>query len=259
MRSFTASHRHARIRISRAVAVVGTAAGVVLLGALPASAHVTVSSTDAAPGGFGKLVFRVPTESDTASTIGVTVNLPADTPFAFVSVKPKPGWSVKSTTTKLDEPVTVGDFNLTEAVTKVTWTAQQGTDIAPGEFDEFEISAGPFPEGADSMSFPAVQTYDDGEVVKWSQPAVEGRRSRSCPLRRWSWRRLRPMKALPVATKPTNWETEAGADEGSTDEAGASTSSDGDDSSDTMARTLGVIGIGLGAVAVLLVVLRRRS
>ncbi len=244
--------------IWRAIAVVGTAAAVVLLGALPASAHVTVSSTDAAPGGFGKLVFRVPTESDTASTVGVTVSLPADTPFAFVSVKPKPGWAAKTTTTKLDEPVTVGDFNLTEAVTKVTWTAEQGTDIAPGEFDEFEISAGPFPEDVDSMSFPAVQTYDDGEVVKWSQPVVPGEEEPELPA---------PTLELPAAsadegTAGGDEADETGADTGvaeSTDEASSSTSPDGDDSADTMARALGVVGIGLGAVAVLLVALRRRS
>ena len=225
MRSFTASHRHARVRISRAVAVVGTAAGVVLLGALPASAHVTVSSTDAAPGGFGKLVFRVPTESDTASTIGVTVNLPADTPFAFVSVKPKPGWSVKSTTTKLDEPVTVGDYNLTKAVSKVTWTAQQGTDIAPGEFDEFEISAGPFPEGADSMSFPAVQTYDDGEVVKWSQPAVEGEEEPELPAPTLELASAAADEGSDGGSDEADdtGETQApSADEGSTDEAAGS-------------------------------------
>ena len=52
-----------------------------------ASAHVTVSSPDASPGGFGKLVFRVPTESETASTVKLSVTLPTDTPFALVSAK----------------------------------------------------------------------------------------------------------------------------------------------------------------------------
>jgi len=47
-----------------------------------ASAHVTVSTPDAAPGGYGKLVFRVPTESESASTVKLSVTLPAATPFA---------------------------------------------------------------------------------------------------------------------------------------------------------------------------------
>jgi len=258
MRSFRTSSCHARSTIGRATAVAGTAAVVVLLGVTPTSAHVTVSSTDAAPGGFGKLVFRVPTESDTASTIGVTITLPADTPFAFVSVKPKPGWAVKTKTTKLDQPVTVGDFNLTEAVTKVTWTAKQGTDIAPGEFDEFEISAGPFPENAESMSFPAVQRYDDGEVVKWSQPVVQGEEEPEAPAPTLELGRTTTGEDAAAADEADE-EAQTSDDEALTDDAGASTSTDAVDSSDTMARTLGAFGIGLGGLAVLLVVLRRRS
>ena len=60
-------------------------------------AHVTVSSTDAAPGEFGKAVFRVPTESETASTTKLVVTLPADAPFAFVSAQSKPGWKPQRT------------------------------------------------------------------------------------------------------------------------------------------------------------------
>ena len=41
-----------------------------------ASAHVTVSSDDAAAGGYGKLTFRVPNESDTASTVGLRIQIP---------------------------------------------------------------------------------------------------------------------------------------------------------------------------------------
>jgi periplasmic copper chaperone A len=61
---------HAALRRAAAAvaAVIAGAAGLVLAAALPASAHVSVSSPDAAPGGFGKLVFRVPNESDSART-----------------------------------------------------------------------------------------------------------------------------------------------------------------------------------------------
>ena len=49
---------------------------VLVLSATPASAHVTVSSPDASAGGFGKLVFRVPTESETAATTKIRITLP---------------------------------------------------------------------------------------------------------------------------------------------------------------------------------------
>ena len=133
----------------------------------PAFAHVNVSSTDATQGGFGKAVFRVPTESETASTTKLVVTLPQDAPFAFVSAQSKPGWKVTTTEAKLDKPTKVGDFELTKAVRTITWTAT-GAGIPPSEFDEFAISGGPFPK-ADKIAFTALQTYSDGKVVAWDQ------------------------------------------------------------------------------------------
>jgi uncharacterized protein len=145
---------------------------VLVLSATPASAHVTVSSPDAQAGGFGKVVFRVPTESDTASTTKLRVTLPADTPFAFVSAQPKPGWKVDVKKAKLDEPIESHGTTLSEAVRTVTWSTS-GQGVAPGEFDEFALSLGQFPD-VDSLSFAAEQTYDDGEVVAWDEPTPEG-------------------------------------------------------------------------------------
>jgi uncharacterized protein YcnI len=54
--------------LSRAAAVLVAALAAVLALATAASAHVGVSSDDATPGGFGKVTFRVPNESDSAST-----------------------------------------------------------------------------------------------------------------------------------------------------------------------------------------------
>jgi uncharacterized protein len=155
---------------ARLCAALFTAA--LILTAAPASAHVTVSSPDAAAGGFGKVVFRVPTESDTASTTKLRVTLPEDTPFAFVSAQPKPGWTVDVERAKLDEPITSHGTTLSEAVRTVTWSTS-GDGIAPGEFDEFALSLGQFPE-VKTLSFAAVQTYDDGEVVAWDQPTDKG-------------------------------------------------------------------------------------
>lgn len=140
----------------------------VLLGvAGPAFAHVNVSSTDASQGGFGKAVFRVPTESETASTTKVVVTLPEATPFAFVTAQSKPGWKVTLEEAKLDKPTKVGEFELTKAVRTITWTST-GDGIPPSEFDEFAISGGPFPK-VDSIAFTAEQTYSDGKVVAWDQ------------------------------------------------------------------------------------------
>ena len=73
------------------IAVVVLAALVsVLASAGLAAAHVSVSSPDASAGGYGKLVFRVPNESDSASTVKIRIQIPTDPPFASMSVQPVP-------------------------------------------------------------------------------------------------------------------------------------------------------------------------
>lgn len=132
-----------------------------------ASAHVTVSSPDTEAGGFGKVVFRVPTESDTASTTAVTVKLPEKTPFAFVSSQAKPGWTVKINEITHPKPIKVGEFNVTKTVSAVTWTAKDG-GVKPGEFDEFALSVGPIPK-VKSLQFTATQNYSDKTVANWDE------------------------------------------------------------------------------------------
>jgi uncharacterized protein len=167
--------RRRRRRLLLAGAAVPVAAlGVLLAG--PASAHVVVTSPDAAPGGYGKLVFRVPTESDTAKTVKLTVTLPPDAPFGDVSARMLPGWQVATTERKLAEPVTTDDgFTLDKAVGTVTWTATAG-GIPPGQFEEFDLSVGPFPDKeGQKLTFSVVQTYSDGSVVSWNQPQQAGK------------------------------------------------------------------------------------
>jgi uncharacterized protein len=155
-----------------AALAAATVAGVVALTGT-ASAHVSVNPKEADQGSYARLTFRVPNESDTAGTVKVQVTFPTDTPLASVRYKPHAGWTIAVTKSKLPKPVTVGDYDLTEAVSAITWTAQSGVQIKPGEFDEFDVSVGPLPE-AKSLAFPATQTYSDGKVVNWNEPVKEG-------------------------------------------------------------------------------------
>ncbi|TWD79060.1 uncharacterized protein YcnI [Kribbella amoyensis] len=213
------------------VAAIAAASALVLVGAAnSASAHVTVSSPDAKPGGYAKLVFRVPTESDTASTTKLVVSLPKDHPFAHVGAQVKDGWKVVKTTEKLPAPVKVGDVTLSQAITTVTWTAEAG-GVPADDFDEFALSVGRLPEGVDSLSFPAEQTYSDGEVVKWSQLAADG----SEPEHPAPTLKLAAASATPVA---------------------ASTDSAADGGADTTARLLGGAGLLLGLLGLALALRR---
>ncbi|HEY0002176.1 MAG TPA: YcnI family protein [Actinoplanes sp.] len=163
-----------RSLLVRAGAVSATAAVLVLGLAGPAAAHVTVNPGTATKGGYTKVAFRVPTESDTASTTKVEVNLPTTTPIASVSVKPVPGWTAATVTSKLATPVKTDDGELSEAITKITWTASSGSEIKPGQFQEFDVSLGPLPD-AEQVVFKALQTYSDGTVVRWiDEPTTDG-------------------------------------------------------------------------------------
>ena len=125
----------------------------------PASAHVHASSDDAVRGGMALVTFEVPNESTTgAATTALTVDL---SNVSSVQTEAEPGW-----TAKLDRDAASG------TVHSVTWTAAPNGGIAVDQFGLFRISV-KLPD-ADTVSFPATQTYADGSVVKWDQPPAPG-------------------------------------------------------------------------------------
>lgn len=160
--------------VARRLLVATGGALVLLLGPLagPAAAHVTVQAPGAQQGEFSKLTFRTPTERDVPTT-RLEIAFPADQPIAHVSVKPHVGWTYEVTKEAPAEPFEAFGEPVEEVVTRIVWTADAGSGIQPGEFDEFEVSAGPLPE-ADRMVFKALQTYANGEVVRWIEEPVEG-------------------------------------------------------------------------------------
>jgi uncharacterized protein len=137
----------ARARLAAAAAVVLLALGAM---AAPAWAHVSIQPGEAAKGAFTKLAFRVPNEEASANTVKVEVQLPKG--LDEVSARPVPGWTIATTGST------------------VSWS---GSQIRPQQFQEFEISVH-LPEDADELVFKTVQTYDDGTVVRWIEPAPKG-------------------------------------------------------------------------------------
>ena len=160
-------------RLGVVVLALLTALTAALAGAGAAAAHVSVSSTDAAAGGFGKLTFRVPNESDTASTVALRISVPEESALASLRAQPVPGWMVTTTTSDLRTPLESHGEQVTSYVSVVEFRAADGGGIRPGEFQEFALSGGPFPD-RDRLSFPAVQTYSDGTEAAWIEPTVDG-------------------------------------------------------------------------------------
>jgi uncharacterized protein YcnI len=209
-----------------AAAVTVTAIGALTVSA--ASAHVTVQPSTATQGASDvTFSFRVPNEEDSADTTQLEVQFPTDHPIPSVAVQPTPGWTSKVSTTKLAQPIQTDDGQVTEVVSDIAWS---GATIKPGEFDQFTVLAGSLPDNVDSLTFKAVQTYSNGDVVRWIDTAAPG-------------------AAEPQHPAPTLTLTKA-----------TSTSSD---NSDSTARLLGIIGIAVGvigvAVAVVAVLMSRRK
>ena len=159
----------------RKSSVAPMAGAFVLLMAAPALAHVTVQPPEAPTGSFFAFAVRVPNERPDASTTKVEVQFPET--VTNVSVQPHPGWDYEVKMKTLDEPIEVFGEEVTEAVDTITWS---GGTIGPGEFDEFGFSVRT-PDEPGELVFPALQTYDSGEVVEWigdegsEEPAAEVR------------------------------------------------------------------------------------
>jgi uncharacterized protein YcnI len=207
------------------------AAGVVALvvaTAAPAWAHVTIQPGEAEGGGFATQGFQVPNERDDASTVQVEVELPTDHPIAFVSVQPVPGWTIDVERTTLDEPVASEGGEVTDVVSKITWS---GGEIAPGQFQVFPVSMGPLPTDTDELVFKALQTYSDGEVVRWiEEPTASGEE---------------PEHPAPVLTLSAS---SGDAHGGDTVDASADDTAESEDSGDDDGNGLAIVALVVGAL-----------
>ena len=231
-------HRPATRRaLSRATVVGAVLVGLLAAGAGIASAHVGVSSPDAAPGGFGKVVFSVPNESDTASTTRVRIQIPDQTPLASLAVEPVPGWTITTTTENLATPLTTDDGDkVTSAVSVVDFSAAAGGGIAPGQFQEFSLSGGPFPD-AKTMVFNVVQTYSDGTEAAWIEPTVEGQ--------------AEPQHPAPVLTLSGSSPAAPSAASGSHDHGSTASTDDGSGPA-SLALFLAILGLVVALAGVVL-------
>ena len=219
-------------------AIIATVLGAAALGvATPAFAHVTVQPSEATQGGFATVAFQVPNERDDASTVQLEVTFPTDNPIASVSTQPVEGWTVQVERAELDTPIMRHGEEVTEAVSKVTWS---GGSIEPGTFQRFPVSMGPLPE-AERLEFASLQTYSDGEVVRWIESVTPGGEE--------------PERPAPTLTLVAATDDEETATPPATLPSDVATSSDVDS-----AKTIGIIGIvlgGLGLIVAVIAIARR--
>lgn len=116
-----------------------------VMGALPAWAHVSVMPRDSRPGTSERYTMRVPTEGQVA-TVEVELEIPEG---VTISPQASAGWTHTMKRT--------GD-----RVTSIVWT----TNIPPGEFAEFGF-IGRNPESGGAIVWKVHQRYDDGTASHW--------------------------------------------------------------------------------------------
>ena len=239
----------------RLLGCAAVAAVAIVTSAGAASAHVQVIPDTATQGGEATFAFQVPNEEETATTTKVEVQLPKDQPLGSVAVKATPGWTVALAKEPVTPPIKTDEGEVTERVSTITWTALPAGAIKPGEFEQFVISAGPLPK-ADSMQFKTVQTYSDGNLVRWIDPEkADG----SEPEHPTPTLKLTPAVAEGTSASPATTPATTGS--------AAAAKAASTTTSDTSAASQSSVNIALGlAVAALIVALvaavlalRRRS
>jgi uncharacterized protein YcnI len=151
----------------RTVPIIALAVAAASLIATPVAAgHVTLNPEEGEAGGFARFAIRVPNERDDAATTRVTVRFPEQVVSA--SFQPVEGWNRTVEMAQLDEPIDDEGEQITERIDTVTWS---GGRIRPGEFQEFGVSFQvPEEQPGTELAFPAVQTYSNGEIVRWIGP-----------------------------------------------------------------------------------------
>jgi uncharacterized protein YcnI len=218
-----------------AVAIAVVAA---LMTAQAAAAHVTVNPNEWEAGGFARFAVRVPNERDNADTTEITVRFPQS--IISASFQPIPGWERSIEMEPLDEPIEEEGEQITEHIASVTWT---GGTIKPGEFEEFGVSFRVPETPGEDLVFPSIQTYSNGEVVRWVGAPDSDTPAPIVTV-------LEPAEEEEAAGGVTGETTAAGEDEGTAAPASSSSNDDGNGLA-IVALILGIAGLaaGLGALA----------
>ncbi|WP_052664920.1 YcnI family protein [Nitriliruptor alkaliphilus] len=149
----------------RATTSVLLGSALTLLLAGPAAAHVTANPSSTAAGSYAVIDMRVPHGCEGAATNVLEVQIPD----GVISVKPEhvPGWTATTEIGPYDEPVELHGSPVTEGVKVVTWTADEGQELADDQYREFGLSVRLPDAAGETLTIPAVQTCVDGAEEAW--------------------------------------------------------------------------------------------
>jgi uncharacterized protein YcnI len=145
----------------RKLAVVGViVTGVVMLTAGAAFAHVEIEREgEVTAQGVVNATLSVPNESKTNTTKTIELVFPTSPKLTTATAEDANGFTA---TVNKDAG---GD------VTSITWS---GGTISGDDEVKFPLTLGDFPADTQTADFKALQTYDDGTVVRWIEPTPAG-------------------------------------------------------------------------------------
>lgn len=145
----------------RKLAVVGAiVTGIVVLIAAPAFAHVEIQR-DGVVGADGVVAttLHVPNEAANAGTVKVELVFPASPELTVAQPEAVSGWT--ATVQK----------SASGAVQQVTWV---GGPLTGNAEMQLPLRIGDIPQGRSTVDFKALQTYNDGTVVRWIEVTPAG-------------------------------------------------------------------------------------
>jgi uncharacterized protein YcnI len=144
-----------------------------LLAPAAAQAHISLHPNTIPAGAFATLDVRVPGEAEGAYVKKVDMLFPQG--FIGVDYENVPGWSVKVIEGKLAKPIQSDDGPIDTQVSQVVWTWRGPLGkVQDGQFIDFPLSVA-IPEEATgkTLEFRTVQSYSNGEVVRWIEPPLD--------------------------------------------------------------------------------------
>lgn len=127
-----------------------------------ASAHIVLDYQAAPAGKSYRATFKVGHGCGESATRQLVVEIPAGVLGAHPM--PKAGWHLAVERATLPQPVTSHGRTVTEAVTRVTWTARGREDmLASAHYDEFVLVA-QLPSQAGPLYWPVRQICEEGRT-----------------------------------------------------------------------------------------------
>jgi uncharacterized protein len=154
-------------------ALAGVVLAVALVAPAAARAHISVHPNTVPAGAFATLDVRMPGEQEGAHVTKLDLLLPSG--FTSVDYQNVPGWNVSEVQTKLTKPIQTDNGPVNQEVSQIvwTWTGPLGR-VDNGQFIDFPLSVAiPGDAAGKTLKFKAVQSYSNGQVVRWIEPSLD--------------------------------------------------------------------------------------